>query len=285
MGNLCCGMLAPHAIKDELLGKSGDVPATSNLMVMVGTDEVLHNDEDLGMQKLDEKRGVAAKENNVTEGQRNDTAVDTTDISKSSDDAVITGFGLTGVTVPSAVSDQQGSTSKKMEEVSQSEKDPSLSDDKDQLGQVSKLPSESPKVEKEHSDFTEFENKISTKGIGPVTKYSRSGKPSSRLIMIDKASETFYWAEVGTSIHQRRKSSGFFRNIQDPFKLCEMKECTLINDLKDKSGLPMQSSIYESSFLVVFPHRSVYFTAESPELASQIVAGFNFLKERYNSDE
>ncbi len=50
-------MLAPHAIKDELLGKSGDVPATSNLMVMVGTDEVLHNDEDLGMQKLDEKRG------------------------------------------------------------------------------------------------------------------------------------------------------------------------------------------------------------------------------------
>ncbi len=37
--------------------------------------------------------------------------------------------------MPSAVSDQQGSTSKKMEEVSQSEKDPSLSDDKDQLGQ------------------------------------------------------------------------------------------------------------------------------------------------------
>ncbi len=31
-------------------------------------------------------------------------------------------------------------------------------------------------MEKEHSDFTEFENKISTKGIGPVTKYSRSGK-------------------------------------------------------------------------------------------------------------
>ncbi len=79
--------------------------------------------------------GVAAKENNITEGQRNDTTFDTASMTDSNDDAVITGFGLTGVTVPSAVSDLQESTSKKMEEVSQSEKDPSLSDDKDQLGQ------------------------------------------------------------------------------------------------------------------------------------------------------
>ncbi len=107
-------------------------------------------------------------------------------------------------------------------------------------------------MEKEHSDLTEFENEISTKGIGPVTKYSRSGKvrnihggccfffhpgyiftcpyspplpilqPSSRMIMIDKASKTFYWAEVGNGILQRRKSSGFFRNIQEPLQLYEM---------------------------------------------------------------
>ncbi len=42
---------------------------------------------------------------------------------------------------------------------------------------VSNVPSESPKEEKkEHPDFTKFEAEISTKGICPVTKYSRSGK-------------------------------------------------------------------------------------------------------------
>ncbi len=48
-------------------------------------------------------------------------------------------------------------------------------------------------------------------------------QPSSRMILIDKASEIFYWIEVGTDgIHQRRKSSGFFRNMQEPLKLREM---------------------------------------------------------------
>ncbi len=40
--------------------------------------------------------------------------------------------------------------------------------------------------------------------------------------MIDKHSDTFYWIETVGGIHQRRKSSGFFRNIQEPFKLSEM---------------------------------------------------------------
>ncbi len=57
MGNLCCSMFASHATMDEPLGKGGNVPATSNLVVMVGMDKVLRDNEDLGMQELDEKRG------------------------------------------------------------------------------------------------------------------------------------------------------------------------------------------------------------------------------------
>ncbi len=82
--------------------------------------------------------GVPIKEEeNVVEeeeGQSNGTSMFSTYLSPSgSDDAVITGFGLTGVTMSSPIVSSE-SGHKLVEEVPQNEKDPSISDDKDQLG-------------------------------------------------------------------------------------------------------------------------------------------------------
>ncbi len=56
MGNLCCSMLDPDTTNGEPSGNDIDVPAKSNLPVAMGMDG-MHDDEDLGMQESEEKRG------------------------------------------------------------------------------------------------------------------------------------------------------------------------------------------------------------------------------------